>query len=106
MENNFNKELFLLRTQLAELHCQVAMKRLHGSGHASSDFNNTMSAISEKVSILEEGYASDEVTFNRRELLVLEPKCWKSQAIMLANEEKLTLKSNTRAVVEARSIVR
>lgn len=103
MENDFDEEFFQLRIRLAEIHCQVRNISIAVPKH---DLRRAVADVMESVDSLEEQISFDEQAFHRRELLLLELKCWKSQALMLDNRFELSRNRSKLAVNEARKIVR
>lgn len=98
---------FQLRVQLAELLCQVTTISHPPEAHMSdAEMRRALMALMLRMNNLEEQYATDEHTFKRQELLILELKCWKSQVNMLSSLPSMVLKVNVRAVVEARNIIK
>lgn len=103
MENAFDEDFFQLRIRLAEIHCQVRKNSVAVPKH---DLRRALADVMETVDSLEEQISFDEQAFHRRELLLLELKCWKSQALMLDNRYELSRNRSKLAVNEARKIVR
>lgn len=97
---------FQLRVQLAEFHWQVATLANTSEAFGFDDLRRAMEPLMQRMANLEDHYASDERTFKRHELFVLELKCWKSQLLMHSGLSDLMLKKSTRAFVEARCIIK
>lgn len=105
MTNQIVQDFFTIRVTLADLHCLVT-KYIKKHSRVSEKLSASLVSVKHSISKLEEGFAPDEITFHRREVLCLELKCWWAQVAMLLSLPGLLLKQNIRAAIEARNITK
>lgn len=104
--DKFSKEFFLLRIRLAELHSQLANKKANGNnGVTIQGFQEAVGETRERLYSLAGSFPTSEQGFHRQELLIMELKCWMSQAVMLEGEHALIKKLNIRSFIEAKKII-
>lgn len=91
---------FQMRVRFAKLHSKLYTRP---SGSINRE---EIDKLTRGLDSLEEAYFSNLPEIQRKELLVLELKCWKSQLLILANKDKLREKTSMRSVLEAKLIIR
>ncbi|KAM9939569.1 hypothetical protein OXX80_000953 [Metschnikowia pulcherrima] len=104
MKNRYVEVFFELRIKFAELSGIVAVV------NKSEEINyqllrKELSRLCEEISLFEESFPQEEI-IGRHELFTLELKCWKAYVSMLLNLPALLEKRNSRAVVDAKNIVK